>query len=68
MECRIVDQLDSGDRSVILADATDQHQEEGHSPLRKSDLAQKLSQDVLEALHQKRINDGLRDTTCIKKY
>ncbi|MBI4211406.1 MAG: flavin reductase [Deltaproteobacteria bacterium] len=68
MECQLVDQLDSGDRIICLADVTKEDVDATKKPLRKETAFETLSPEIVQKLIEKRIVDGQRDRQFIKRF
>ncbi|MBI4126263.1 MAG: flavin reductase [Deltaproteobacteria bacterium] len=67
-ECKVLANLDSGDRKIILAEVIQQKTNPTKQPLTKNAAFSKVSQKDFVALVHKRINDGLRDRKLMKKF
>lgn len=66
-ECRVLDQMDGGDRMIYLAEVVAQHVDGNHRPLRKVEAFSRLPIKVSLALGEKRLLDGVRDRKLIRR-
>jgi flavin reductase (DIM6/NTAB) family NADH-FMN oxidoreductase RutF len=67
-DCAVVDQMESGDRTVFLADMTFQDYVNNKAPLRKRAAFSRLPAKTVMALLEKRLQDGERDAKLIKRF
>lgn len=68
MECVAREELDSGDRIVVLADVLEEHVNKGKKSLCKNEALEKLSEATVQKLWEKRKRDGERDKKLIKIF
>ena len=67
-DCRVVSELDSGDRIIVLADVEAQQAQPKRRPLRKQEAFGQLSPDVAAKLREKQRRDGDRDAALVKVF
>ncbi len=67
-ECRIVSQLDLGDRIIYVADVTAQEIFPGRRPLRKKEAFALQTPEVRARLEEKHRTDGARDRVFMKQF
>lgn len=66
-ECMIVDEMDSGDRIIYLADVIDQKVFSGKQPLHKVEAFMKQPEEIRTQLLEKAKRDGEKDWELMKK-
>jgi|GEM_PF-994021 flavin reductase (DIM6/NTAB) family NADH-FMN oxidoreductase RutF len=66
-ECRVLDEMNGGDRMIYLAEVVAQHVDGSRRPLRKVEAFSKLPLKVSMALGEKRLLDGARDRELIRR-
>ncbi|MBE0643476.1 MAG: flavin reductase [Bacteroidetes bacterium] len=67
-ECRVVSQLDLGDRIIYVADVTAQEIASGRRPLRKKEAFALQPAEVRAQLEEKHRTDGARDRVFMKQF
>ena len=68
IECTIIDEIDSGDRMIVLAEVVEQQVYPDKYPLRKLDAFMKLPVEIRMDLMQKATRDGERDAALMKMF
>jgi len=63
--CQVSQQLDIGDRTVVVADIVDSAIDKSKAPLRKKEALAAMPDNVAKTLYDKAIIDGIRDTRLL---